>query len=110
MNFDDILETILRKLQNEDANNIRFVGYNKKCYVKSLKDNIVKESSPVFSTKEEYQKFLKDLFHDYPLDAEHPLVKKHIKFNGYCFICTGIGSLLTDSNEDLLYIRLIPVR
>ena len=109
MNFNNILKSILRKLQNEDANNIRFVGY-KKCYVKSLKDNIVKESSPVFSTKEEYQKFLKDLFHDYPLDKEHPIVKRHVNFNGYCFICTGIASLLTDSNEDFLYIRLIPVQ
>lgn len=109
MNFDNILKSILRKLQNEDANNIRFVGY-KKCYVKSLKDNMVKESSPVFSTKEEHQKFLKDLFHDYPLDKEHPIVKRHVNFNGHCFICTGIASLLTDSNEDFLYIRLIPVQ
>ena len=109
MSFYDILESILSKSQNEKADNIRFVGY-KKCYIKSSKDNIVKESLPVFAIKEEYQNFLKDLFHDYPLDAEHPIVKKHIKFNGYCFICTGIGSLLTDSNEALLYIRLIPVR
>ena len=109
MNFDDILETILRKLQNEDANNIRFVGH-KKCYVKNSKNNAVKESSSIFISEKEYQDFLQDLFHDYPLDKEHPIVKRHVNFNGYCFICTGIASLLTDSNEDFLYIRLIPVQ
>lgn len=106
MSFYDILEFILSKSQNEKVDNIRFVGY-KKCYIKSSKDNIVKESLSVFATKEEYQKFLKDLFRDYPLDAEHPVVKKHIKFNGYCFICTGMDSLCTYSNEDYLYIRIL---
>ena len=74
------------------------------------KSNVVKESSPIFVTKEEYQNFWQNLFHDYPLDTEHLLVKRHVNFNGHCFICTGINSLLTNSNEDLLYIRLIPVQ
>ena len=109
MNYDDILKSILRKFQNEDADNIRFIGH-KKCYVKSVKDNVVKESLPVFASKEEYQDLLQDLFHDYPLDVKHPIAKKHIKFNGCCFVCTGIDSLLTNSNEDHLYIRLISVQ
>lgn len=107
MNFNDILKSILSKFQNEEADNIRFIGYNR-CYVKNSKSNVVKESSPIFVTKEEYQNFLQNLFHDYPLDTgHHPLVKRHVNFNGYCFICTGINSLLTDNNEDLLYIRLV---
>lgn len=109
MNFDDILESILNKFKNEDVDNIHFIGY-KKCYVKDSRSNDVKESSSIFVTKEEYQKFLQDLFNDYPLDIEHPLVKKHVNFNGHCFVCTGTNSFLTISNEDLLYIRLIPVR
>lgn len=109
MNFDNILKSILRKLQNEDADNIRFVGH-KKCYVKNSKNNAIKESSLIFIAEKEYQDFLQDLFHDYPLDVKHPIVKKHIEFNGCCFVCTGIDSLLTNSNEDLLYIRLIPVQ
>ncbi len=106
MNFDDILESILSKFQNEDADNIRFIGH-KKCYVKSSKSNVVKESSPIFVTKEEYQNFLQNLFHNYPLDTEHPLVKRRVNFDGHCLICTGINSLLTNNNEDLLYIRML---
>lgn len=106
MNFDDILESILSKFQNEEADNIRFIGH-KKCYVKSSKSNVVKESSPIFATKEEYQNFLQNLFHDDPLDTGYPVAKRCVNFNGHCFIYTRINSLLTNNNEDLLYIRML---